>query len=101
MAENKKLLNEQLENVNGGTYLESADDAKKFQALGINIYSEEIVDIPILMHNEFVKLREAFNKFGVTIKDHGGLINENKYFIGNNEVTRDEAWKHINSQIKK
>ena len=38
-----KLDEEQLENVAGGTYLESADDAKKFQKLGEKIYNIDIL----------------------------------------------------------
>ena len=105
MAEDK-ILNEEimddeeLDNVAGGTYLESADDAKKFNKLGIKITDNEFLGVPVLHHDEFVKLRDAFTKFGVTVKDKGGLINSNEYFIGNKLVTRDAAWKHIESQIK-
>ena len=52
------------------------------------------------MHTEFVKLRDAFKNYGVIIKDNGGLINQNQYFINGKEVSRDEAWKHIENQIK-
>jgi len=95
------LNDEELDNVAGGTYLESASDAQKFKELGIDIGAEEVFGVPVLFHDEFVKLREAFNKYGVTIKDNGGLVNENKYFIGNKEVSRDDAWKHIEEQLKK
>ena len=105
MAEDKilkdEILNdEQLDEVAGGTYIESADDAQKFNKLGIKITDNEILGVPVLFHDEFVKLRETFNKFGVTIKDNGGLINQNQYFINGKEVSRDAAWNHIESQIK-
>ncbi len=95
------LKDEQLEQVAGGTYLESADDAVRFNDLGIKIYDNDIAGVPVLMHEEFVKLRETFNKYGVTIKDSGGLVNDNKYFIGGKEVSREDAWKHISSQFGK
>ena len=95
------LSDEELENVAGGTYLESADDAKNFKKLGIDIGAKEIAGIPVLFHDEFVKLRDTFQQYGVTIKDHGGLINDNKYFIGDKEVSREDAWKHINAQFGK
>ena len=98
-AEIEKLDDEELENVAGGTYLESANDAKKFQEHGVKIYDNDIIGIPVLTHNEFVKLRDAFNKYGVTIKDNGGLINSNEYYINNKLVTREEAWKHIEKQF--
>ena len=104
--ENKEFLkntvldDEQLDGVAGGTYLESADDAKKFKAIGVSVYSSEILGTPELHSAEFAKLRSAFEKYGVTVKDHGGLINANEYFIGGKQVSRDDAWKHINSQVK-
>ena len=97
----EQLSDEELDNVAGGTYLESADDAKKFQKLGVKIYDNDIIGIPVLTHNEFVKLRDAFNKYGVTIKDKGGLVNGNEYYINDKLVTREEAWKHIEKQFQK
>ena len=98
---NEIISDEQLDSVAGGTYLESAGDAKNFKAIGINVYENEIFGVPVLESAQFAKLREAFNKFGVTVKDNGGLINANEYFIGDNPVSRDDAWKHINAQAKK
>ena len=100
-AELEQLSDDELEAVAGGTYLESGDDAKKFQALGIKIYEGEIFGVPILQSAEFAKLRDAFNKYGVTIKDNGGIINANEYFIGDKKVSRDDAWKFINQQAGK
>ena len=100
-AELEQLSDEELEKVAGGTYLESGSDAKKFKELGVKIYENEILGVPILQSAEFAKLREAFNKFGVTIKDNGGIINANEYFIGDKKVSRDDAWNHINAQFKK
>lgn len=94
------LNDEELDKVAGGTYIESASDALRFKKLGIEI-APEIAGVPVLTHNEFVKLRETFNQYGVTIKDHGGLVNENEYFIGGKKVSRDEAWKHIEAQFGK
>ena len=97
----EQLSDEELEKVAGGTYLESGGDAKKFKELGINVYGSEFLGVPILQGENFTKLREAFNKFGVTIKDNGGIINANEYYIGDKKVSRDDAWNHINAQIKK
>ena len=97
----EKLSDEELDNVAGGTYLESADDAKKFKEIGINVYESEILGVPVLQGAQFTKLREAFNKFDVTIKDNGGIINANEYYIGGNKVSREDAWKHINAQLNK
>ena len=100
-AELEQLSDEELEKVAGGTSLESGDDAKKFQALGVKIYESTFLGVPVLQRAEFTKLREAFNKYGVTIKDNGGIINANEYYIGDKKVSRDDAWNHINAQFKK
>lgn len=97
---NNALSDDQLENVAGGTYLESADDAKKFKAMGVSVYDSEVLGVPELHGKEFSKLRSAFEQYGVTVKDRGGIINANEYYIGGNKVSRDDAWKHIQSQAK-
>ena len=97
----EKMSDEELDQVAGGTYFESADDAQKFKKLGVNIYDTEILGVPVLKHEEFVKLREEFNKYGVTIKDKGGLIKSNEYYINDKLVSRDDAWKHIEAQLNK
>ena len=95
------LSDDELDAVAGGTYLESAGDAKNFKEIGVKVFEHDILGVPVLQHEQFVKLREAFNKFGVTVKDNGGIINANEYFIGGQKVSRDDAWKHINAQVKK
>ena len=94
------LSDEQLDEVAGGTYLESSSDALKFQKLGVDLGIKDVAGIAIMGHDEFVKLRDTFQQYGVTIKDHGGLINANEYFIDGKAVSRDDAWKHIQAQIK-
>ena len=48
ILENEKLSDEELDAVAGGTYLESADDAKRFNSIGVKIYDNDIVGIPVL-----------------------------------------------------
>ena len=100
------LSDEQLDNVAGGTFAESYGDAKSFEKLGVKIFKNELVGIPLLDHVGFVNLRNAFEKYGVTIKDDGsiggdimGTSKANEYFIGGKQVSREEAWKHINAQF--
>lgn len=100
ILKDEQLTDAQLNDVAGGTYVQSASDALKFKELGVKVYDTEIAGVPVLMHDQFVKLRETFQKYGVTVEDHGGLTNDNKYFIGGEEVSRDAAWKHITAQFK-
>ena len=98
----EQLSDEELENVAGGTYLESSEDAIRFQKNGVDLGISTIGKfVAVMGHNDFVKLRGAFEKFGVTIKDKGGLVNANEYFLNGKLVSREDAWKHIESQLKK
>jgi len=85
--------------VTGGTYLESADDAKRFLKNGIKVYSDEILGLPVLELKEFAALRVAFAHYGVGIREHGGVVDENDYYIDGRQVSREEAWRYVESQI--
>jgi len=102
------LTEEQLDNVAGGTFAESYSDANEFEKLGVKIFKNDIVGVPLLDHEGFVNLRNAFDKYGVTIKDDGSIFGDlmgtsktNEYYIGGKKVSREEAWKHINAQFGK
>ena len=102
------LSDEELDNVAGGTFAESYNDAKEFEKLGVKIFKSDLLGIPLLDHEGFSNLRAAFNKYGVTIKDDGSVFGDiigeskaNQYFIGEKEVSREDAWKHINAQFGK
>ena len=100
------LTEEQLDGVAGGTFAESYSDAQSFEKLGVKIFKNDIVGVPLLDPEGFKNLRAAFDKYGVTIKDDGSIFGDlmgtskaNEYFINGEKVTRDEAWKHINAQF--
>ena len=102
------LSEEELDNVAGGTFAESYNDAKAFEELGVKIFKSDLVGIPLLDHDGFVNLRNAFEKYGVTIKDDGSVFGDivgtskaNEYFIGDKQVSREDAWKYINAQFGK
>ncbi|MBR6712033.1 MAG: hypothetical protein IKI76_03460 [Selenomonadaceae bacterium] len=102
------LSDEQLDNVAGGTFAESYSDAQQFEKLGVKIFKNDLVGVPLLDPEGFVNLRAAFDKYGVTIKDDGSIWGDltgkskaNQYFIGDKEVSREDAWKHINAQFGK
>ena len=102
------LKDAELEKVAGGTFSESYNDAVEFEKLGVKIFENKLSGVELLDHEGFVNLRNAFDKYGVTIKDDGSIFGDiigkskaNKYFIGGKEVTQAEAWKHIKSQFGK
>ena len=102
------LKDEELDQVAGGTFAESYSDAQAFEKLGVKIFKNDLVGVPLLDPEGFVNLRAAFDKYGVTIKDDGSIWGDltgkskaNQYFIGDKEVSREDAWKHINAQFNK
>ena len=102
------LSEDELDNVAGGTFAESYGDAQAFEKLGVKIFKNDLAGVPLLDHEGFVNLRNAFDKYGVTIKDDGSIWGDltgkskaNQYFIGGKEVSREDAWKHINAQFAK
>ena len=102
------LKDEELDRVAGGTFAESYSDAQAFEKLGVKIFENDLAGVPLLDHEGFVNLRNAFEKYGVTLKDDGSIWGDltgsskaNQYFINGKKVTQDEAWKHINAQLGK
>ena len=102
------LKDEELDQVAGGTFAESYSDAQQFEKLGVKIFKNDLVGVPLLDPEGFVNLRAAFDKYGVTIKDDGSIWGDltgkskaNQYFIGDKEVSREDARKHINAQLNK
>lgn len=102
------LSDEELEQVAGGTFAESYSDAQSFEKLGVKIFKNDLVGVPLLDPEGFVNLRAAFDKYGVTIKDDGSIWGDltgkskaNQYYINGKEVSRDEAWQHIKAQLNK
>ena len=102
------LKDEELDNVSGGTFAESYSDALEFEKLGVKIFNNDMLGVPLLDHEGFVNLRAAFNKYGVTIKDDGSIFGDliktskaNEYYVDGKQVSREDAWKYINAQFKK
>ena len=102
------LSDEELDGVAGGTFAESYGDAQEFEKNGVKIFQNDIVGVPLLDHEGFVNLRNAFKKYGVTIKDDGSIFGDltgkskpNEYFIDGKQVSCDDAWKHVKAQLNK
>ncbi len=85
----KTLEKDQLENVAGGTYLETMADAKE-------LYERGIIDSP---NANFSTIRKALHDLGYKdYKNHGGLTHGNEYADKNgNPISREEFWKTFES----
>ena len=98
---------EQLNQVNGGNYLESIVDADRFEQLAnIKICEQNAAGPHILKKNELRRLSEAFKKFGVKVYPVDPIEYENHYFLSikavdDTIVSQEQAWEHIKAQLKK
>ena len=88
------LKDEELDNVAGGTRVETYGDGNELYKRGI-ISAEDALSSS--------KVREALHGLGYKYQDHGGMAlfgaKENEYFNKNGEsVKRDEFWKNFDSE---
>ncbi len=91
MEKKNVLLEEDLDVVTGGTIVQSYaafHDLQKMGAIGEGVEPS--------VH----AMRDTFNKFGVTVEDHGGILKDNRYFIGGKEVCYNDALEHVKKQLK-
>ena len=91
MTENKKLSLEQMDKVTGGTAKENYEDMAMFKEFGIDC------------GGDYEKLRDAFYKYGIKLKDHGGF-NKNDYYRINpdnsrTKISRTEAYEQVKYRI--
>lgn len=70
----KQMSADQLDNVTGGTYVDSMNVAMFLQKAG----HKNLMDKSGLKVN-FNAMRDAIKELGFTSKDHGGLLHENSY----------------------
>ena len=92
ILENEKLDDEQLEQVAGGSITEMEGDSQNFKRL--NVFSGNVND------RDKQALRTAFAAYGISVELHGGHAksNRNKYFLNGQEIPRDVAWFHVQTQ---
>ena len=97
------LNDEKLEKVAGGTWDNIVDDANRFKRdFGIDFatkYYTMVVNIDEV--DDFVRqdLIRTFDKCGVRMKFNNE--SENKYFIGDKEISREDAFKQVKNKLGK
>ena len=92
------MSDEELEKIAGGTLEEVDEDVKRFKALNISIFGEELLGTTS-KDVFYGSLIMEFKKHGV--KYVHSFSNPNQYYIDGKKVTQAEAWKHIEAQHKK
>ncbi len=87
---NEEILSEeQLDEVAGGTGAETENDVYRFKLLGVLPNSTGAKDADAL--------KNAFAKFGITLKNHRGYISNNEYtYWGDGKkYDRNTVWNFI------
>ncbi len=89
-----KLNEEELINVSGGSISQVLDDVKHLKAKGL-IAKDYNLDEPERWIDAKKVLREAWEKAGVVCV--ANYSEDNKYYRGVHEITREEALKALSS----
>ena len=94
MAEEIKeeIMNEdELDNVAGGTRLETYDDGEELYKRGLLTDEQALHSAPV---------RDKLHEMGYTgYKDNGGIINGNIYTDKNgNTISREDFWKNFDAE---
>ncbi|MBR2518464.1 MAG: hypothetical protein IKE46_01555 [Selenomonadaceae bacterium] len=85
------LSDEQLDNVAGGTRLETYADGNELYKRGLLTEEQALHSAPV---------RDMLHKMGYTgYKDNGGIINDNIYTDKNgNNISREDFWKNFDAE---
>ena len=91
ILENEKLDDEQLENVAGGTRLETYADGEELYKRGLLSEDDSFHSSPV---------RDLLHKLGYTgYKDNGGIVNGNIYTDKKgNPISREQFWKNFDAE---
>ncbi|MBR2518206.1 MAG: hypothetical protein IKE46_00245 [Selenomonadaceae bacterium] len=94
----EKLSDEQLEEVAGGTWHQTADDSHFLHTLNPDfneINEAALAFTPGTVTENLIK--EEWARYGVEFKWHGGAVYDNEYKVNGKDVSRDEAYAHARS----
>ena len=88
------LSDDELENVAGGTRMETYADGKELYKRGLLSEDDSMSSTPV---------REAIHKLGYNYKDHGGMAvfgaKNNEYFNKQGvSISREEFWKNFDKE---
>ena len=88
---NEVLSDEELDNVAGGTIIETLQDGNELYKRGLLSAEDALHSTPV---------RELLHKMGYAgYKDKGGIINDNIYVDKNgNEITRKQFWANFDAE---
>ncbi len=97
----ENLSDEELENVAGGTYTETAGDTKFLYEHGLMDYWRYTSTLAFTWLSDSKEVDAAWAKAGITCCTVPGDNSNNKYWAGGKEISRDEAMNIVKSKFKK
>ena len=109
ILKDEALSDEELDNVNGGSWLEfTADmlDAKKrgiagFENLDLSNPDSDLIKMigdDKLRHQYVDKVAAVFAKHGVTMEYNGKFLEANVYTYQGKQITREQAWNIVDGK---
>lgn len=96
ILENEVLSDDQLENISGGTPEQTSEDYSFLENFG---YAPKRTFWKNTNQTYFYKetqVKKGWDKVGITYE--AGLNDDNKYFLGGEEISRKNAFKHLLNQ---
>lgn len=90
------LSDDQLENVAGGTYNNTAADTRALNDMGFDIERRSANDCFWIPTNNDAQadVAKIFNRFGVSVDQSWGAV-DNKYYHNGKSITRQQAFQIV------
>ena len=104
-AELEAMSDDELEQVAGGTYNNTAADSRALNELGLGISGRSALEcfwIPTF-HKTASEVANVFDKFGIRVEQSWGAV-QNRYYIsgsGGKEISRQEAFQIVADKLGK
>ena len=98
----EKLSDEQLDNVAGGTYNNTAADSRALNELGLGIPGRSALEcfwIPTF-HKAASEVANVFSKYGISVDQSWGAVS-NVYKYKGKTISRQEAFQIVSKAVGK
>ena len=95
MTDDKILKEEQLDQVAGGTWAQTADDSRFLNSLNgsTNRYGGSIISITSSTRIE-EEIQRGWATVGIEFTWHGGYSRDNEYYLNGKKISQGEARRH-------
>lgn len=93
----EQLTDDELEQVAGGTYNNTAADSRILNKMGFNIQGKSADDLfwsQSKFRDTAHQVNKIFNGFGISVDQSWGAVT-NRYYFGGEEITCEQAFKIV------